>query len=342
MLEAIDAFLASLTRQQREAACIPFDDHAERTDWAFYPRRERGVALAELNHRQRKLAVRLLATGLSRQAFASAVAIMALDDLLDEIEGHRLTAWRDPALFYVTVFVETRGLFEPPRGWRFEGHHISVNYTLGEDGIVASSPLFLGANPARVRHEGADVLRPLGQAEDRARELLESLDARQRAQAIVHDVAPAEMLLANLPFPADSASAMGLPVVRNLLDRGVPTGPFAAMRFDPAQPRGIAAESLTPGQRELLGALVAVYRDRYPEGAALEGMSELDGLHFGWAGPAEVGAPHYYRLQGPRLIVEYDNTQNGANHVHTVCRHPRNDFGADALALHYLADHQAR
>lgn len=339
MLEAIDAFVGSLTRQQREAACLPFDDHAERTDWAFFPRRERGVSFAELNHRQRKLAVRLLATGLSRQAFASAVAIMALDDLLDHMEGYRRTAWRDPALYYLTVFVETRGLFEPARGWRFEGHHISVNYTLGEGSIIASSPLFLGANPARVRHHGADVLRPLGQAEDVARELVASLDAGQQAAAIVHNVAPAEMLLANLPFPADSATAMDLPVVRNLLERGVSSAPFAAMRFDPARPLGIPSEALTPGQRALLAALVAVYHDRYPPDGAWEGFTSLDGLHFAWAGPVEEGEPHYYRLQGPHLIVEYDNTQNGANHVHTVCRHPRNDFGATALALHYLGEH---
>jgi hypothetical protein len=86
----------------------------------------------------------------------------------------------------------------------------------------------------------------------------------------------------------------------------------------------------------LLARLVAVYADRYPAGAAWDGLGSLDGLHFAWAGPEEVGAPHYYRLHSPSLVVEYDNTQNGANHVHTVCRHPRNDFGLDTLALHYL------
>jgi hypothetical protein len=337
MREAIFELYDGLTREQREQACLPFEDHAARTNWAYFPRREPGVALAELNHRQQKLVHRLLRAGLSFQAYARATTIMSVEHVLDEIEERRVTQVRDAGLYYLTFWVtRTEGvIFEPLRGWRFQGHHISVNYTFGEDGLAGVSPLFLGSNPARVSHNGYDILRPLGDAEDRARELLDALRPDQKARAIVHPEAPADMVLSNLPFVGPSGPAADLPIMRGR-NREV----FDALAFEPNRPLGIAAGELSPGQRDLLGRLVAVYHDRFPEGAAWEGMQDLRALHFAWAGSERPEEAHYYRLQGPHVVVEYDNTQNGANHVHTVCRHPSNDFGAEALGLHYATAHQ--
>jgi hypothetical protein len=339
MRQAIQAFLDILTREQRERACLAFDDHLERVDWAYYPRRSRGVALAELDHRQQKAAQRLLESGLSAHAYVRARQVMAVEDILDSMELRRISPWRDPALYYVTVFVDGSQLFEPIRGWRFEGHHISLNYSFTRDGLAAASPLFLGSNPAQVSHEGYDILRPLGDAEDLARALLDALSPAQRAKAVVHAAAPGDMVLADLPFVRGSEAAMSLPIIRQMVDRGVSATPFDALRFDPAHPLGIAAGDLTAGQRELLTALVAHYESRYPAGAAWPGFADTAEMHFAWAGPGEVGAPHYYRLQSPALVVEYDNTQNGANHVHTVARHPENDFGLASLGLHHMLEH---
>lgn len=339
MRAAIHDLLDGLSREQRERACLPFEDHAERTNWAYFPRRTRGVALADLDHRQQKLVQRVVESGLSPQAYARARQVMAIDDVLDGIERGRVTHFRDPALFYLALFVDDTQLFEPVRGWRFEGHHISLNYTFARDGLLAVSPQFLGSNPARISHNGFDIYRPLGDAEDLARELLDALSPELRAKAVVHPEAPGDIVLANLPFVAESDAAANLLVRTQMTGRGVPVEPFAALRFDPAHPLGVAAEDLSAGQRELLARLVAHYADRFPAGATWDGFSDSRELHFAWAGSAEVGAPHYYRLQGPSLVVEYDNTQDGANHVHTVVRHPANDFGRAALALHHLREH---
>lgn len=339
MRQAIQAFLDGLTREQRERACLPFEEHLERVDWAYYPRRSRGIAFAELNHRQQKLGQRVLESGLSAQAYVRACQVMAVEDILDSMESRRISSWRDPALYYVTVFVDGSQLFEPVRGWRFEGHHISLNYTFTRDGFAAVSPLFLGSNPARISHDGFDILRPFGDAEDLGRALLDALTPAQRAKAVVHAEAPGDMLLADLPFVRDSQAAMSLPIIRQMVERGVSTTPFEALRFRPDRPIGVAAGDLSDGQRELLGRLVAHYADRYPGGIAWDGFSDLSEMHFAWAGPGEVGAAHYYRLQSPALVVEYDNTQNGANHVHTVARHPANDFGIGTLGLHHLLEH---
>lgn len=339
MRQAVQGFLDALTREQREQACLPFEDHLERIDWAYYPTRRRGVALADLNHRQQKAAQRLLESGLSPHAYVRARQVISLEDILDSLEGRRTTTLRDPGLYFVTVFVDGSQMFEPVRGWRFEGHHISVNYTFSREGIAAASPLFLGANPARISHEGFDISRPFGDAEDLARALLHALTPAQRAKAVVHAEAPGDMVLADLPFVVRSEAAMDLPIIKQMLARGVSTAPFEALRFDPARPLGIAAGELSAGQREQLDTLVAHYAGRYPAGAAWEGFRETDEMHFAWAGGAEVGEGHYYRLQSPALVVEYDNIQDRGNHVHTVARHPANDFGLGALGLHHLLEH---
>ncbi len=345
MRGALRDLLDGLTREQYTRACLPFGDEALRTSWAYFPREEPGIAIGELNHRQQKLVHRLLQTGLSAESYARANVIMSLENVLDELEGRRATAIRDSGLYHLVIWVDTAvrplgnslGL---PRGWRFEGHHISVNYTFADRDLAASSPLFLGANRARITHNGYDLIRPLGDAEDRARELLAALAPEQRARAVVHAEAPRDMVLANSPLVVNGAPALEMEFVRAALEAsGTGHDVFDVLAYNSSRPVGIASEDMSSGQRELLAKLVQVYADRYPAGAAWDGLDSLDELHFAWAGSDRVGEGHYYRLQGPNLVVEYDNTQDNANHVHTVCRHPQNDFGAKALALHYAAAH---
>ncbi|MGL5826554.1 MAG: DUF3500 domain-containing protein [Nocardioides sp.] len=344
MREAVAGFLDALTHEQRRRACLPFTDHQERMAWSYYPRRFPGISLGDLNHRQRKAAQRLLRSGLSPSAYARARQVMAIEDVLDDREGYVMTAHRDSELYSVIVFVGGDMFFEPVRGWRFEGHHLSVNYTFDQpgaigSGIAASTPLFLGANPARIRHDGYDVFRPFGDAEDLGRDLVESLSSAGRAAAIVRDAAPADVVLANLPLVGDSQPALDLPILQWALANGADRAAFADLRFDQDRPLGVAYADLDSAGRRKLGKLVSHYVSRLPGEAQWPGMGYLDEMHFVWAGPTQVGAPHYYRLQSPTLVVEFDNVQNGANHVHTVVRHPANDFAAATLGLHHLREH---
>ncbi len=339
MRDALNEVLDGLTRQQREQAYIAHTDHAERANWAYFPRLERGLALAELNHRQRKLVHRLLRSALSFEAYTRATTIMSIENVLDEIERRRSVHVRDEALYYLSVFTDLGQVFNQPIGWRLQGHHISVNFLFDGDRIAASSPLFLGSNPARVVHDGYDLVRPLGDTEDRARELLDALTPQQRTKAVVFPSAPPDFVLGILPLPTTVHTAATIPGVANILEQYGGAGALEAMRFDPRRPMGIAAEELSSGQRELFARLLALYTGRFAEGAAWDGIGSLDQLHFAWAGSLDVGQGHYYRLQGPNIVVEYDNVQNHANHVHTVTRHPSNDFGADALGLHHLWEH---
>jgi len=341
MREALGELLDGLTRTQREQACISFADHSERANWAYFPRRERGLALADLNHRQQKLVHRLLRASLSFPAYVQANTIIAMENVLDELEDRRTVVVRDEALYYVSIFMSIEDAFAQARGFRIQGHHISVNYTFDRDGIVAVSPLFLGSNPARVRHDGRDIVRPLGETEDRARELLDSLRPEQRVKAIVCETAPPDFVLGILPQTYTPFAGRGVPGLPNIAAAFGGYEALEAMRFDAQNPAGIGASELSAGQRELLGKLLAVYTGRFPDGVGWPGLTATDELHFAWAGSTELDKGHYYRLQSPTVVVEYDNTQNEANHVHTVLRHPKNDFGAEALGLHHLWDHAA-
>jgi hypothetical protein len=343
MTEAALALLAALSPQQRSRAAFDFPDEIERRSWYYFPAERRGLPLAAMDAAQQKLTHKLLATGLSLPAYAKTVSIIALENVLREVEGPRMRFDRDPSLYFLSFFGEPGGA--APWGWRFEGHHVSLHYTLVE-GALAATPSFLGANPAEVRRGGRAVLRPLGEEEDLARDLLASLDPGQKRRALICDVAPADIVTTNLPELAGEVvfdpSRVGLAV------REMPPDPrvTAATKLDtPA--RGLAASEMSKGQRETLGALLRTYLERLPEDAARREIevieaSGLDDLVFAWAGEERRGRPHYYRLQGETLLIEYDNTQNGANHVHTVWRDRRMDFGADLLRRHYETAHGRR
>ena len=339
MAEAAANLLASLSRDQRAKAVLDWADQDSRTSWYYTPTARDGLSLAEMDRQQQRMAHRLVATGLSRAGYITASTIMGLETTLDAIEGWRWAhPGRDPGLYYVSIFVPP-AVSGPdpirPWGWRFEGHHISLNYTIASGRLISPTPTFFGANPAEAPLSAAGALRPLGGVEDLARELAHTLDDEQRARAILSPIAPRDIVLANSPTVPTTSQ----------VDDGEPTpDPLHAVRYTPA-PRGLSAQAMHRAQREMLMALIGEYIHRMPDEVAEIEAAELkrrglDGLHFAWAGGLERRQGHYYRIQGPHFLVEYDNTQNDANHIHSVWRDPANDFGAHPLAEHYARAHR--
>lgn len=298
---AAEALLGTLGPDQAAAAALPFDGD-ERRNWAYWPTSRRGVPLWRLDRRQAKAAHRLLATLLPTPAYARAVTIMNLDEVLDRLEGYRGDR-RHGGDYWFTVFGRPG---EPPWGVRVEGHHVSVHATVAGDG-VRLTPLFLGANPAVVHDGPHAAIAPLAVEERLGFELLHALSAEQRAGVVVSDVAPGDILSRNLPRLGDAGPGGGLPV--------------AALS-------GPAASAFV--------ALLDVYLGRFPAGALRPDPRDAG---FAWAGADEPGTGHYYRVAGPRLLIELDNTQDGANHVHTVVRDPTGDFGDDILVAHHRRAH---
>ena len=307
MVAAAAELLDGLDVAAREGALLAFDD-PRRLRWSYLPGERVGLPMRAMDGDQRLLAHRLLRTALSLPALAQAVTVGAWETVLEAVE-RRDDGRRDPGRYHVTIF-------DPPSatgrwGWRFEGHHLSVSVTLQGGVVVAATPLFLGANPARVSFEAGGTLRPLTVEEDLARELHAALDGERRARAVVAAAAPADIL-----------SRM-------------------SVRAGDLPSDGVAASDLDPAERSLLRRLVRLYTGRLaPEVAPLfAGVEDDPALRFAWAGGAEPGAPHYYRLLGERLLVEYDCRQDGANHVHTVVRDPRGDLDVDPLRAHVAAAH---
>jgi uncharacterized protein DUF3500 len=313
---------------------------------------------------QQRLAHRLIASGLSNPGYNTAATIMGLENILDAREDWKTfytgratpNRGRDPQLYFVSVFGNPSG---KSWGWRVGGHHVSFSHTI-VDGIIASpTPLFFGSNPAEARFVGPGRLRPLSGEEDIARDLLRALNPEQVNAALLSPIAPTDIVQSNrprvevgaLPRPGTATFGRGVPdeAVRRFLgiDRhheGVtPQDMQTALRYEET-PKGLSAGQMTADQRSTLTALIRQYVDRLPEelaaihAARLTGQT-LDVTHFAWAGGSEPGEPHYYRIQGPRLLIEYDNTQNDANHIHAVWRDPEGDFGVDLLAEHYRASH---
>jgi Protein of unknown function (DUF3500) len=317
MAEAASAWLDSLEGDQRRVAIgtTPADDatDAERRRWFYTPTDHGGLTLHDQRPLQQQGAMRLVSSGLSMAGYVTVVTAIGLENVLDRVEGFgegfgRLRG-RDPGLYYLRVFGEPGG--DRPWGWRFGGHHVSLNNLVVDGELVSTTPLFLGADPASSPLLGGAVNRPLGRVEDLARELVVSLSGELRERALLQAHAPSDILTTNEPAIARS------------LD-----------------PLGVAGSDLDRSQRELLRDLLGTYVNRVPEGAAPSyDEAALDAVHVAWAGPTEPGAPHYYRLQGPGLLVEWDNTQRGANHAHSVWRDPGSDFGSDLLARHRTAHH---
>lgn len=309
MADAANRFLNSLTAEQKAKATFPFE-HDQRFNYHYVPIERTGLPLREMSPHQKHLASALLAAGLSQQGYIKAVTIMSLEDVLRVMEkdsGER----RNPEKYYFSIFgvPSDGGVW----GYKVEGHHLSQNYTVVK-GMVVDAPSFFGSNPAEVREGPRKGLRVLAAEEDLGRELLLSLDEAQRKTAIVDGKAYKDILTAQ--------------------------NRVAALE---GQPSGLPAAKLTAAQFATLSALVEEYVQNVPEELAAhrEALVKKAGrnLHFAWTGVTEKGGPHYYRVQAPTFLIEYDNTQNNANHIHSVWREFGNDFGLDLLKQHYQSSH---
>jgi hypothetical protein len=369
MAAAAAAWLHALDPAQRAVAAgdtpgSGTESDEERRRWFYTPTDHGGLTLGAQRPAQQRLAHELVATGLSEAGYVTVATIIGLENVLDHAEGWSVD-WgrergRDPGLYYLRVFGEPGGT--APWGWRFGGHHVSLN-NLVVDGVVRSTtPCFIGADPASSPLLGPVPLRPIGGAEDLARELVRSLGPERAARATLLDRAPADIIGGNRSRLAEGDEMMLLrdlwngqfaqPELRRGL-AGIDSGNAARTGYETADhrrlaltsaPKGLPAAELDAGQRDRLRALLRVYLGRVP--AALSPLPDydddtrLDAVHLAWAGPTEAGRPLYYRLQGPGLLIEYDNVQRGANHAHSVWRDPESDFGYDVLGAHRAAHHR--
>ncbi len=306
MAGAAEAFLASLQPDQRGQAAFELSDD-ERQSWNFVPMDRKGLPLKAMTPQQRDLAHALLKSGLSTKGFVSATSIMSLETILADIEKNPRR--RDPERYFVAVFgkPEASGTW----GWRFEGHHLSLNFTLVNGQAISGSPAFLGSNPGQVRQGDRKGTRVLADEEDRGREFVMSLSDEQKKTAILPGPAPKEVLTGN------------------------------SRKADIGEAKGIAYGDLKSEQQQALLAMIGHYAGRLREEMAAHDLDAikaagLDKLRFAWMGSTDPGQGHYYRIHGPTFLVEYDNTQDNANHVHTVWRDlSGRDFGVDPLKAHY-------
>lgn len=309
MTKAAIKFLQSLSAEQKAKAQFTFDNE-ERYNWHFVPISRKGIPVKDLTMAQRKIGFDLLHTVLSDTGFNKATSIMGLENILKEVESRPAEDhYRDPENYYFSIFGNPG---DPIWAWRFEGHHVAFNFSCENNHLVGGTPGFLGTNPAIVLsgpEKGKQILKDeteLGFA------LLHSLDAAQLTKTVIADTALKDILT------FDSRKAMI------------------------SDPTGILYSELNTAQQKILMQLLSIYIHRYTRFFAMGMMHEieaagLNNLRFAWAGEKQpgVGHPHYYRIQGPSIIIEYDNTQNNANHVHTVVRDLKNDFGGDELMEHY-------
>jgi hypothetical protein len=368
MAEAARAWLETLDAEQRGigqgAAPADAASDNERRRWFYTPTDHGGLTVHQQRPSQQRAAMRLVSTGLSAAAYVTVATIMGLENVLDYTEGFVARfdreRGRDPGLYYLRLFGEPgeEGLW----GWRFGGHHVSLNNLVVDGVLVATTPCFLGANPAASPLLGGAVNRPLARMEDLARDLVRSLRQDLSARAILLPTAPSDFVTANrtdvtdgdrviplvgiyrderFPNPVEQAKFQSLSAVIEEVAE-LSKAEHAAVAYS-IEPKGVPAAEFGAEQREMLRALLATYLDRAPAGVSplhrYNDETVLDAVHFAWAGPTAPGQPHYYRLQGPRLLIEWDNTQSNANHAHSVWRDPTSDFGLDVLAHHRAAHH---
>jgi Protein of unknown function (DUF3500) len=341
MAKSATAWLDSLTPEQRQKAAMPLDS-TDRTHWNFIPTSmfpRNGLPIKEMTEPQRKLAHELLKSALSQRGYTITTTIMSeLEAILRDTEAAARAAKpappaggdpaaggagggagrggggqpivRDPELYFFSVF-GTPGQ-KGAWAWRVEGHHVSLHFTIADGRAVVAAPTFFGSNPAEVREGPKQGLRALDREQDAGRALVMSLDDAQKKAAILADAAPNDILTKT------------------------------EVVVSPLSPMGLVASAMTPKQRDLLMQLIDVYTSEMTADIAAERMAEikkagLDMIGFAWAGPVEPGQRHYYRVQGPTFLVEFDNTQNNGNHIHSVWRDFDSDFGRDLLREHLSA-----
>ena len=310
MADAASVFLQALGDEDRKKVTFEFDD-PHRIDWQFIPMERPGLSFGDLRPEQLLLATSLLQTGLSHRGYATSMQVMVLESVLHEMEN--LNPKRDPSKYHLFIFGQPS--VEQPWGWRIEGHHLSVSFTVADGQAIASTPMFLGASPAKVPVGNLKGLRVLGQQEDLGRELVRNLTVEQKEVAVVNPKAP----------------------------RDVINGPGVVAKS--LQPVGLLAKDMTDDQKGMLRRLIDSFVHQIRPELAAADLKEIedagfDNVSFAWMGFIQPEKPHYFRVQGPTFILEYDNTQNKANHVHIVWRDFKNDFGKDLLKQHYQSQHK--
>jgi len=311
MLSAANVFLASLTPEQKKQATFAYDAD-ERMHWNFIPDEafpRNGLPIKDMTEPQRKLAMALLQSGLSARGYQTYTSIMALENILRAIEGGQRFK-RDPEAHRFSIFgtPDAKGTW----GWRVEGHHISLHFTVANGTTIASTPSFAGTNPAEVRDGAEKGKRVLALQEDTGRSLVMALDATQRTTAVFNATAPGEIVTNN------------------------------TLNINPLSPEGLKVSAMTPAQRALLMQVIDAYAGMMTPDVAADRLAKIkaagiDNVAFAWAGPLERGQKHYYRVQGPTFLIEFDNTQNDGNHVHSIWRDFKGDFGRDLLREHLQA-----
>ena len=313
MTDAAIKLVDSLSENQKLKACFHHLD-GEKLFWYYPPINRHGLALRDMTENQRDLAFNLMATGLTRQSYSQARKIIELEDvlgLLEKEQGH-ITWNRDPDLYYFTIFGDPRG--SDPWGWRAEGHHLSLHFSLWKGEVISMTPFFFGSNPAEVRKGAKNGQRVLSDREDIAYTLMNELGTAQKGKVILWEEAPWDILTYN-------SSKVSLP-----------------------REEGLPISKMTATQKIIATSLISEYVNQVPKELASKKMRAIndygiDNIYFAWAGPTKVGQEHYYRLHGGNFVVEFDNTQNGANHIHSVWRDVDNDFAQDVLRDHLLTYH---
>jgi len=317
MTAAANKFLGALKPEQKAKAHYADLKADARQAWHFIPTEmvtfgRKGLPMTEMTEEQRKLAMALLQSAMSEHGYTKATDIISLENVLRELEKNGKVD-RNPIKYFVSIYgtPDAKGTW----AWRFEGHHLSLSFTIVEGKEFAAVPSFMGTNPAEVREGPKKGLRVLGVEEDLGRELAKSLSAEQRPTGIYDKTAPKDIITG--------------------ADR-------VAKRLEP---EGIAYAKLNGAQKDLLKKIVAEYANRVRADVAKADLAKIDAagwdkVAFAWAGGLERGEGHYYRVQGPTFLLEYDNTQNNANHVHAVWRDFTNDFGEDLLKKHYEQAHK--
>ena len=305
-------FMQNLSSTEREKIQYEFDD-AERHNWHFVPRSRNGIALRDLNTTQRDAVFGLLKSSLSAQGYQKASGIVNLENVLRGVEGRNSSdRYRDPLNYYITVFgkPDAKGIW----AWRFEGHHVALNFITVNDQLESSTPSFFGSNPAIVRDGPERGKQILVEESNRGFELVNSLTPDQLNKALIAEVALPEIVSSN------------------------------SRKAETLSPAGLSYREMSDAQQQMLRKLLDVYVNNYELGFSKKLLLKIqkagiENLSFAWAGSTKEGAGYYYRIQGPMLLIELDNTQNNANHVHSVVRDLTNDFGEDILREHYQKEH---
>jgi hypothetical protein len=313
MQEAASSFYDNLDAKARNKALFHYLD-GERIFWYYPPLNRHGLPLKDMTKKLKSLVFTLLETGLSSDAFNQTLQIINHELILKELEIREniKTFVRDPERYYFTIFGNPKS--KDPWGWRFEGHHVSIHFSIWSDKIISVTPLFLGVNPAEVKDGDSKGLRILKKREDLAFELVNSMSKDQHHIATIYENTPKDIITYN-------SSRVTVPVVE-----------------------GISWDELKIGQQKLLKLLIAEYVNQVNPNlvkSKLEYLASntLKSVKFGWAGGINLGEAYYYRIHGGNLFIELDNYQSGANHVHSVWRDVENDFAQDVLRKHLLSYH---